>query len=72
MNIDGFIKWQAEKPNTRSVDIDIDKSGFRAWCYDIDLMAGQRVTDASQIDLEGAKTAKERAEFERLRAKFDA
>lgn len=72
IDLNQFYEWQQEKPETRSINIEANKfKGLTIWAYDYSLMVGQLVTSAEEIDLEAAKEAKERAQFEALKAKFE-
>ncbi len=65
--------WQQQ--GRRIVEINMgsvrDKEYFRIWVYDYDLQAGQDVASADEIDLEGVIRRKEKAEYERLKVKFE-
>lgn len=75
MDLNQFIKWQAEKPR-RSVRIEIEKkmladeNGIKAWVYDYDLMCGQYVSDVSEIDLEAKKKAKDEEALRELMKQY--
>jgi hypothetical protein len=71
MDLNKFYAWQQEKPETRSMRIEADPfKDVTIWVYDYKLQVGQLVQSVDEIDLEGAKEAKERAQFEALKAKF--
>lgn len=69
--LESFIQWQKENPATRTVDIDINKDGVKIWVYDTAIWQGQFVESVADINLEGEEERKEKAEFERLRAKYE-
>jgi hypothetical protein len=71
MDLNQFVTWQAHKPNTRYLTIEA-KPGkeLSIWVYDSVLGAGQYVETVEEINLEAKKAADEKAEFERLRAKY--
>lgn len=72
MDLNEFVTWQAEKPGKRSANITIETNGeVKIWVYDFDLMVGQHVKSVEEIHLEGVKEAQEKAEYERLKAKFE-
>ena len=70
IDLNQFAEWQAEDPN-RSVEIKLDGAGARAWVWDGSIMTGQFVKSVAEINLKAKKEQAERAEFERLRAKFE-
>ncbi len=72
MDLNQFAAWQAEKPDTRCITIEAGHGKeLSAWVYDSELHEGQYVTSTYEIDLEGKKAADEKAEFERLRKKYE-
>ena len=71
IDLNQFAEWQAEDPN-RSVEIKLAGEATRAWVWDSSIMKGQFVKSVAEIDLLAKKEQAERAEFERLRAKFEA
>ncbi len=44
---------------------------IRVWAYDYDLLTGQSVKSVDEIDLEAEKAKEEKAQYERLRKKFE-
>ncbi len=72
MDLNQFATWQVEKPDTRCITI---KAGhgeeLNVWVFDRKLMIGQYAKSVDEIDLEAEKAADEKAEFERLRAKYE-
>ena len=74
MDLNQFYQWQQEK-QSRSVTIKmgecLEPNKLTVWVYDYRLGAGQHVTSTDEIDLEAAKERRERAEFERLRCKYE-
>ena len=69
-DLNQFAEWQAENKN-RSVEIKINARETQIWVYDNDLEAGQFVKSVGEIDLAARKEQKERAEFERLKERFE-
>lgn len=78
-DLNEFVAWVKEKPNTRTCNIDIDSPNrfekdpqvqFKAWCYDYSLMTGQHVTSVREIDLEATKDAEDRRKYAELQKKF--
>jgi wobble nucleotide-excising tRNase len=50
MNLDKFIIWQSENPNS-CVDIKIEKDKISIWVYDYSLMHGMFVDSVDEIDI---------------------
>lgn len=71
MDLNEFVTWQKEKPTQRQVEIKIQNPETTIWVYDFDFMVGQTVKSIEEINLAGIKEAREKAEYERLRAKFE-
>jgi len=71
IDLNQFAEWQAEDPH-RSVEIKIAGEGTKVWVWDRSIMKGQFVKSVAEINLAAKKEQDERAEFERLRAKFEA
>ena len=71
MDLNQFVKWQQEKPKTRHVNIEITYDETKIWVYDFALMVGQHVKSVEEIHLEGVREAREKVEYERLKAKFE-
>lgn len=73
-DLNKFREWQREKPR-RHVNIKIgDPSSpdeLKIWCYDYNLQVGQHVQDVSEIDLEAAKEKEERAQYKKLKQKYE-
>ena len=69
-DLNQFAEWQAEDPH-RSVEIKIAGEATKVWVWDSSIMKGQFVKSVSEINLAAKKEQDERAEFERLRAKFE-
>lgn len=72
IDLNPFIEWQAEKKESRSVDIKVGKDRVSVWAYDHVLMEGQHVKSVDEIDLEGKKAENEKAQLERLKAKYES
>jgi hypothetical protein len=70
MNIQGLIDWQKGAPR-RYVNIKIEPTDLTIWVYDGHRMIGQFVSDASEIDLDAVQEAKDRAAYEKLKAKYE-
>lgn len=74
IDLNQFVKWQKQDKN-RSVTIKIGDEprthDIDIYVYDYRLMAGQRVKSVDEIDLEAEKLKREKAEFERLKRKFE-
>jgi hypothetical protein len=75
-DLNAFIDWANR--GRRAVEIKINHQGFATeeitieiHAYDYDLEVGQLIKSVEEIDLEGCKLAKEREEYERLKAKFE-
>ena len=72
MDLNQFLEWQEEKPKSRAITI---KAGhgdpLMVWVYDRDLRTGQFVKSVDEIDLEAEKAKEEKAEYERLKKKFE-
>ena len=69
--LEEFQKWVGEKPDTRVVKIDIKQNTITFFVMDMASHAYQTVTSVAEIDLEGIQAQKEKAELERLRAKYE-
>ena len=70
MDISGFIKWQGGS-GSRSVEIEIERGGkIKIWVFDTDIMTGQYVQTAEEIDLLGKKDREDKAKYEELRGRF--
>jgi len=75
-DLNEFVAWVKEKPNSRIFTIKIEQEGLgksvvvKPWVYDLFLMSGQTVDSVSEINLEAAKEKREREEYEKLKAKF--
>lgn len=71
----GFLVWQAEAPERRTVDIKVDefkeKQRVTIWVYDHVLMVGQYVETVDEIDMEARKEVEDRAKYEDLKKKFE-
>lgn len=69
-----FYKWATEKPG-RMASITIndygEPNGEKVFVYDHTLHEGQIVKSVDDINLEGRKEAADKAEFERLKAKYE-
>jgi len=74
MDLNQFIEWQKQDMN-RMVTIEIGVRGnirkIQVWAYDYKLKVGQIVQSVDEIDLEAKKAEQEKAEYERLRKKFE-
>jgi hypothetical protein len=76
-NLNAFIDWTMA--GRRSAEIKINhrygivggEKPIEVFIYDYDLCTGQSVTSVEQIDLEGKKLEREKAEYERLKTKFE-
>ena len=69
-DLNQFAEWQKGN-KSRSIEIKINARETRIWAYDSSMEVGQFVQSVDEIDLAARKEQKERAEFERLRAKFE-
>lgn len=75
IDLNPFVAWQQEKPDTRRLDIKFspyEKNGFSIYAYDSSLRTGDLVTTVEEINLEKKHEAEQRAEYERLKAKFES
>lgn len=74
MDLNQFLEWQKEGKD-RTVTIEIgsrsNSEKIHVHAYDYKLQVGQAVKSVDEIDLEAEKTKREKAEYERLRRKFD-
>lgn len=75
MNIQSFMDWAKEKPGKRHVQIEIKyfmgELECKAWVFDHDLLEGQWVEKASEIDIEKIAAEQQRTEYEKLKKKFE-
>lgn len=74
MDLNQFLEWQrAGKSRTVSIELGNPRNQkhIRVWAYDYDLCTGQHVKSADEIDLEAEKLKYEKAEYERLKRKFE-
>ena len=72
MDLNSFYTWQQQDPDMRHVQITIEHNNKpKVWVYDFTLMAGQHVKSVDEINLVGVREAREKAEYERLKAKFE-
>ena len=70
IDLSQFQAWAKEGPR-RAVDIKIREGKVETiWVFDYNLMEGQHVQSVGEIDLEGEQVKAEKAEFERLSAKY--
>jgi len=70
MDISGFIEWQGGS-GSRSVDIEIERGGkIKIWVFDTDIMTGQYVNNAEEIDLFAKRDREDREKYEELRWRF--
>lgn len=68
--INQLIAWA--NAGNRSVDIKIQRGEpIKAWCWDSDMVIGEYVTPPTLPNLDDKATERERAEYERLKAKYD-
>jgi|LGOV01.1.fsa_nt_gb hypothetical protein len=76
-NLNDFAEWQAEKPESRSIKIELNPNRYGAtdrhsfWVYDHDLQEGQIVSCVAEIDLEGKKQRSEMEKLAELKAKYE-
>jgi len=71
IDLNQFYAWQAEKPKSRRVKIEIENANdARIFVYDSELFLGHLVTSIEGIDLEGEAQEKEIQKYRELRAKF--
>lgn len=76
-DMNSFVLWQAEKPESRSVEIKVDPTrwgqanNIKVWVYDYDLQQGQHVTCVEDIDLEGEVKKAELRKLAELKAKYE-
>ncbi|MCL6611206.1 MAG: hypothetical protein K6T66_06675 [Peptococcaceae bacterium] len=85
MDLNSFVDWVNEKPQTRSVSIEIKRqtlypatnaatragSEVTVWVYDHVLETGQFVKSVDEIDLERRKEEKERLLLQQLKKKYE-
>lgn len=74
MDLNQFLEWQrAEKGRTVSIELGHPRNQkhIKVWAYDYDLATGQHVQSVDEIDLEAEKGKEEKAQYERLKKKFD-
>lgn len=68
------IEWQKGAPR-RFVKIELGSvygdNAISVWCYDYDLMTGQNVQNGEEIDIPKVLHERDKAEFERLKGKFE-
>jgi hypothetical protein len=71
-DFDDFLAWYNEKPQSRSIEIIIDKYRKpKAWVYDHELSVGQFAEHIEEVDLEKKVNENQRREYEKLKAKFE-
>ena len=71
--LEEFVEWVNAKPTARWVKIDIGinaEDGPRIVAGDIYLDVCQTIKAVADIDLEAKKANREKADYERLRAKY--
>jgi hypothetical protein len=72
MDLNQFAAWQAEKPDTRAIQITAGHGKqLDVWAYDSQLEVGQYVKFVSEINLEGKKEQAERARYEALKKRYE-
>lgn len=72
IDLNQFYAWQAEKPETRKVTIEIENNGeARIFVYDKALKVGNFVVSAEDINLEDEADEKEIKRYMELKAKFE-
>lgn len=67
--INQFVKWQAENPNT-CVDIKIEKGKVSIWVYDYSLMYGMFVNSVDEIDIEGSQKKEDVKILESIKRRY--
>lgn len=69
-----LIDWVKAGDGKRTITIHIgdydNKNLLNIYAFDFNLGEGQTVNSADEIDIEGKKEAREKAEFERLKARY--
>ena len=70
MDLSQFQSWQQEKPDTRTVKIEIEPDRTTIFVWDRNLRVGQIVNSVDQINLEGRVEEEERKKFAELQAKY--
>lgn len=74
IDLNEFLEWQREKKG-RHVSIKMgdveDMNRLDIWVYDYEIMAGQIVSSANQIDIEQHSLNMKREEYEKLKAIFE-
>lgn len=71
-DFESLVQWQNEKPHARSVQIEINDDGTKAWAYDFSLMCGMHCTNAVGINLEEEAKKRRKEQFEQLKKEFEA
>jgi len=70
IDIEPYIKWQAQKPFKRSVSVDIRDNGkVKVWVFDVEC-GGAFLQPGEMPNLDEERERKERAELERLTMKY--
>lgn len=70
-SIEDFMAWQAESPDTRSVNVKIYPNSMTIWVYDDSIPhSGHFVECVEDIDLEGTAKLHDIAEIERIRERY--
>ena len=72
IDLNQFYAWQAEKPESRTVKIEIKgDSQAEVFVWDRTLIDGYFVKSVEEIDLEGRAQEKEFKRFIELKAKYE-
>lgn len=69
--IQKIIDWAKEKPTTRKAEINTENGEVSVWVYDKALCEGQIVKNVNEIKIEEKQAKKEKAEYERLKQKYE-
>jgi len=74
MDLNKFLEWA--KQGHRSIDIKLvcrhgEITKKKVWVFDYHLLQGQHVESVDEIDIESVTAAREKAEYERLKAKYE-
>lgn len=73
LDLSAFVAWRNEAPERRYVSVKLEPgmTEVRAWVYDSVLQVGDFVTCVEEINLEQKKEDRDRAEYLRLKQKFE-
>ena len=73
LDFSAFVAWRNEAPDRRYVSVKLEPGTkeVRVWVYDSVLQIGEYVTCVEEINLEQKKEDRDRAEFLKLKQKFE-